>query len=173
VFCEWKRHFMSCETNATRNGATNFRGTQHSHPGPGCYLKFLVDMISLPSHRTHRILPPDITFYKTWSHRNEGEWLSTEHTASLISTASPRAATLETPMIRVQVILDYDLYIAVFTADCFAPSMVIDRPRDGETIYLKTSAWVLQMKLRQGPRNTSGYTPVGKVTPQPSDTSER
>jgi hypothetical protein len=84
---------LSCEIDATRNGATNFSGTQHSRPEPGCYWSSSQTCLSrchcIPIARIEcSLLMP--CFSRLWAHCNEVQLLSTEHPASLLSTALPR-----------------------------------------------------------------------------------
>jgi hypothetical protein len=54
---------LSCETDTTREGATNLRQTQQSLPESGCYCNAL----KLSSHSTHRMHPLNVTLLETLS----------------------------------------------------------------------------------------------------------
>jgi hypothetical protein len=103
---------LSCKTDATRKGATNFSWTQQSHPESGCYWNSSKTwdchaVSALPQHASKaasRYHASEVTEYiHGISDCNEtekvpGQWLSTKHIALPVGMVFPRAAMMETAM---------------------------------------------------------------------------
>jgi hypothetical protein len=114
----------------------------------------------------------DITFFKplntfmssataTKLRENPGQRLSTEHIASLVDMAFPRAATMETAMNGFKNSGLWHVDRNVFMDADFAPSAVTHATHVAKPATPK-----------ENPEN-NGYIPVQKISPLPSNSAER
>jgi hypothetical protein len=98
---------------------------------------------------------------KTKLREKPGQRLSTEHVASLVGTAFPRAATMETAMNCFKNSELWPVDRNVFMDADFAPSMVTHATHVAKPAIPK-----------ENPEN-NGYIPVEKISPLPSNSVER
>jgi hypothetical protein len=131
-----------------------------------------VVMLSLPSHSTHQMQPLDVTFFKqlntfmssaiaTKLREKPGQRLSTEHIASLVGMAFPRAATIQTAVNGLRNSGLWPVDRNVFTDADFVPSVVTHaiyiqrslQPQNKLQDIMDTFLWKMSVYCLQTPQN--------------------
>ncbi|KAJ4427131.1 hypothetical protein ANN_24747 [Periplaneta americana] len=147
TFCEWIRHFIRTVKPSSQEKVLLILDGHSSHTQSLKAIEICrqygVIMLSLPSHCTHRLQPLDVSFFKplntfmsaaisTKMRELPGQRLNVQHIASLVGVAFPRAANMQIAMNGFRHTGLWPVDRNVFSEADFAPSLVTDRPLNGE-----------------------------------------
>ncbi|KAJ4430608.1 hypothetical protein ANN_19196 [Periplaneta americana] len=147
TFCEWIRHFIRTVKPSPQKKVLLILDAHSSHTQSLKAIEICrqygVIMLSLPSHCTHRLQPLDVSFFKplntfmsaaisTKMRELPGQRLNVQHIASLVGVAFPRASNMQIAMNGFRHTGLWPVDRNVFSEADFAPSLVTDRPLNGE-----------------------------------------
>jgi hypothetical protein len=98
--CEWKCHYISVVKPMPQEKILLNLAGHSSHTQNLAAIEIARKHgVVMPSHSTHRMQLPDVTFSRplnTYVHGISGQRVSTQYIASLVGMAVPRPATVET-----------------------------------------------------------------------------
>lgn len=196
TFCEWIRHFIRTVKPSPQEKVLLILDGHSSHTQSLKAIEICrqygVIMLSLPSHCTHRLQPLDVSFFKplntfmsaaisTKMRELPGQRLNVQHIASLVGVAFPRAANMQIAMNGFRHTGLWPVDRNVFSEADFAPSLVTDRPLNGEPsasasraaeeVEGATTAASAEKKMGDNVELLSGlteYVSVKEISPLPS-----
>lgn len=196
TFCEWIRHFIRTVKPSPQEKVLLILDGHSSHTQSLKAIEICrqygVIMLSLPSHCTHRLQPLHVSFFKplntfmsaaisTKMRELPGQRLNVQHIASLVGVAFPRAANMQIAMNGFRHTGLWPVDRNVFSEADFAPSLVTDRPLNGEPsasasraaeeVEGATTAASAEKKMGDNVELLSGlteYVSVKEISPLPS-----
>lgn len=191
VFRHWIEHFVAVVKPSTQEKVLLILDGHSSHTQSLAAIEVArrhgIIMLSLPSHCTHRMQPLDVAFFKplntyfgsaigTKLRENPGRRLTTEHIASLVGMAFPRAATMETAINGFRATGLWPVDRHVFTDADFAPSAVTDQPEAQQESDTASAATAVSIPgpshAPQEDRPTQNYVPAHIISPIPSSSAD-